>query len=192
MLSDNFILKIIIFVCMNKKSIEFIEFITSRKSVRNFVYEDINAEILENILECGRWAPSGLNNQPWHVCIVQYPSLKKELGEMTEYGGILESAYYNLVVFLDLEKGYNRVKDIQAIGAFMENILLGVHAMGLGAVWIGEILKNKEKVNEFFKLNTDKYELMGVIAIGSIDPQMEEKKEKKRERRPLDDFTEFY
>jgi nitroreductase len=177
---------------MNKKSIEYVEFITSRKSIRNFVHEEISKEVLENILECGRWAPSGLNNQPWHVCIVQYPSLKKELAETTKYGGIIESAYYDLVIFLDLEKGYNRVKDIQAMGAFMENILLGAHAMGLGAVWIGEILNNKEKVNEFFKLNEEKYELMGVIAIGSPDEQMEKKKESKRERRPLEDFTEWY
>lgn len=114
------------------------------------------------------------------------------LGETTKYGGILESAYYDLVVFLDLERGYNRVKDIQATGAFMENILLGAHAMGLGAVWIGEILNNKEKVNEFFKLSTEKYELMGVIAIGSIDEEMMEEKESERERRPLEDFTEWY
>jgi len=177
---------------MKKESIERVEFITSRKSIRNFVHEDISKETLENILECGRWAPSGLNNQPWHVCIVEYPSLKKMLGETTKYGGILESAYYDLVVFLDLEKGYNRVKDIQAIGAFMENILLGAHAMGLGAVWIGEILNNKEKVNEFFKLSVEKYELMGVIAIGSIDEEMIEEKDSARDRRPLEDFIEWY
>ncbi|TFF96946.1 MAG: nitroreductase family protein [Promethearchaeota archaeon] len=177
---------------MNKKSIEYIEFITSRKSIRNFIYEDINKEIIENILECGRWAPSGMNTQPWNVCIVQYPSLKKMLGELTKYSGIIESAYYDLFIFLDLDRGYNRVKDIQAIGAFMENILLGTHAMGLGAVWIGEILNNKEKVNEFFELSTEKYELMGVIAIGAIDEQLEEKKKHKRERRPLEDFVEWY
>jgi nitroreductase len=114
------------------------------------------------------------------------------LGEFTKYGGILESAYYDLVIFLDLDRAYNRVKDLQAIGAFMENILLGAHALGVGAVWIGEILKNKEKLNEIFKLSTDKYELMGVIALGKIDEQMEAKEEKKRKRRSLDDFVEWY
>ena len=175
---------------MNNNSIENIEFITSRKSVRKFVHEEISKETLENILECGRWAPSGLNNQPWHVCIVQSPSIKTMVAEATKYGEIVESAYYDLVVFLDLEKGYNRIKDIQAMGAFMENILLGVHAMGLGAVWIGEILNNGEKVNEIFKLSEDKYELMGVIAIGAIDETVEKQKESERERRPLEDFTE--
>ncbi|TXT63940.1 MAG: Nitroreductase [Promethearchaeota archaeon] len=177
---------------MSKKSSDYIEFITSRKSTRNFIFEEVPREAIENILECGRWAPSGLNNQPWRVCVSQHPSLKKMLAEATEYGGILESAYYNLVIFLDLEKGYNRVKDLQAIGAFMENLLLGAHAMGLGAVWIGEIINNKEQVNEIFKLSPDKYELMGVIAIGAPDEQLETKKEKERTRRPLDEFVEWY
>jgi nitroreductase len=177
---------------MEKKSLDFIEFITSRKSTRNFIFEKLKRETIENILECGRWAPSGLNNQPWRVCIAEHPSLKKMLGEFTKYGGILESAYYDLVIFLDLDRAYNRVKDLQAIGAFMENILLGAHALGVGAVWIGEILKNKEKLNEIFKLSTDKYELMGVIALGKIDEQMEAKEEKKRKRRSLDDFVEWY
>ncbi len=177
---------------MEKKSLDFIEFITSRKSTRNFIFEEIKKETLENILECGRWAPSGLNNQPWRVCVAEHPLLKKMLADTTEYGGILESAYYNLVIFLELDKTYNRVKDLQAIGAFMENILLGAHALGLGAVWIGEILNNKEKVNEIFKLSADKYELMGVIALGKIDKQMEAKKEKERTRRFLDDFVEWY
>jgi nitroreductase len=176
---------------MKKKSLDLIEFITSRKSTRNFVFEKIERETIENILECGRWAPSGLNNQPWYVCVAQHPSLKKMLGETTKYGGIIESAYYNLVIFLDLDKTYNRVKDLQAIGAFMENLLLGAHAMGIGAVWLGEILNNKEKVNEIFKLSTDKYELMGVIALGSIDEQMEEKKEKERTRKSLEDFVNW-
>ena len=42
----------------------------------------------------------------------------------------------------------------------MQNILLAAHINGLGAVWIGEILSNKEKVNEIFKLSTEKFELM--------------------------------
>ena len=115
------------------------------------------------------------------------------LGDLTTSGNIIESAYLNFVIFLDLEKVYDRVKDIQSIGAFMENILLGIHAMNLGGVWIGEILKNKEQVNEIFKLSTAKYELMGVIAVGEIDKEIIKLKgESLRERRPLDDFIDWY
>ncbi|MFO8017003.1 MAG: nitroreductase family protein [Promethearchaeia archaeon] len=168
-----------------------LEFIKSRKSIRNFVHKEIKKDTIEKILECGRWAPSGLNNQPWRVNVVTHPTVKRMVGKSTKHGGLLESANVNLVVFLDKEKGYDRVKDIQAIGAFMENLLLGAHALGLGAVWIGEILNNKEPVNEIFKLDPKQFELMGVIAIGHIDEAMEKKKEKKRERRPLEDFVDW-
>ncbi|MBD3337763.1 MAG: nitroreductase family protein [Candidatus Lokiarchaeota archaeon] len=181
-------------IIMDQKSDELLTFIKSRKSVRNFVYQKIERNVIEKIIECGRFAPSGLNNQPWRVHIVIHPSIKHMLAELTEYGGILESAYANLFIFLDLEKGYDRTKDVQAIGAFMQNLLLGAHALNLGAVWIGEILKNKEKVNEIFKLTIDKYELMGIIALGETDTQMEKRVEKSREeeKRPISEFIEWY
>ncbi|MDD4183330.1 MAG: nitroreductase family protein, partial [Candidatus Omnitrophica bacterium] len=39
--------------------------IKSRRSVRKFKKTDISAETIGKILEAGKWAPSGLNNQPW-------------------------------------------------------------------------------------------------------------------------------
>ncbi|MFX0028042.1 MAG: nitroreductase family protein, partial [Candidatus Hermodarchaeota archaeon] len=130
---------------------------------------------------------------PWRVCIVTHPTVKRMLSELTKYGGIIEDAYANLVVFLDLERGYERTKDIQAIGAFMQNILLGVHAQEeLGAVWIGEILDRKEEVNEIFKFPVEKFELMGIIAIGLKDDAREKARKQSRERRPLEEFIDWY
>ena len=37
--------------------------------------------------------------------------------------------------------------------------------MGLGAVWLGEILKNREKVKEVLEVSED-LELMAVLALG--------------------------
>jgi nitroreductase len=164
--------------------------IKSRKSIRNFIYKKIDNDTIGEILECGRWAPSGRNSQPWKVCIVSHPTVKRLVAEQSKYGGIIESAYLNFVVFLDLERGYDRVKDVLAIGAFIENMLLAVHAKGLGGVWIGEILKNKEKVSEVFKLSPEKYELMGVLVVGLIDLALEKKE--KRERRPLVEFIDWF
>ncbi len=172
---------------------EFIKFIKERKSIRSFIYKKIDKETILSVIECGRWAPSGNNSQPWRVCIVIHPTVKRMLSELTKYGGIIEDAYVNLVIFLDLERGYDRVKDIQAIGAFMQNLLLGVHAIeNIGAVWIGEILSKKDEVNEIFKFPIDKFELMGVIAIGLADEAREKAHEKERERRPLDEFIDWY
>jgi len=177
---------------MESKTSNLIDLIKSRRSIRNFIYQKINKDIIRDILECGRWTPSGQNCQPWKVCIVEHPTVKRMVAEQTKHGGIIESAYVNFVIFLDIERGYDRVKDIQAMGAFIQSILLGVHAKGLGAVWIGEILNNKEKINEIFKLHPDKFELMCVIAVGVIDDAMEEKSKKERERRSIDEFIDWF
>ena len=177
---------------MEKKSEDYLNFIKSRKSIRNFVYKKIDKETIREIIECGRWIPSGQNNLPWKVCIVIHPTVKRMLAELTKDGGIIEGAYVNLVIFLNLEKSYDQIKDIQACGAFMENLLLGVHAVNLGAVWLGEILKEKEKVNDIFKLSPNKFELMGVIAIGVIDEELEKKEKEPRERREIDEFIDWF
>ncbi|MHA1106314.1 MAG: nitroreductase family protein [Promethearchaeota archaeon] len=169
-----------------------IELIKSRKSIRNFIYEKISNDTIKEILECGRWAPSANNCQPWKVCVVIHPTVKRMLAELSNYGGIIDSAYVDFVIFLDIDKGSERVKDIQALGAFIQNILLAIESKGLGAVWIGEILKNKDQVNEIFKLPTEKFELMCVIAMGVIEEPMIEKNEKERNRNPLDDIIDFY
>ncbi len=175
---------------MESKTNDLLNLIKSRKSIRNFIYKKIDNDTIGAILECGRWAPSGRNSQPWKVCIVSHPTVKRLIAEQSKYGGIIESAFLNFVVFLDLERGYDRVKDILACGAFIQNILLATHAKGLGAVWIGEILKNKEKVTEIFKLSPEKFELMGVLTVGLIDEALEKKEE--RERRALDDFIDWF
>ena len=166
---------------------DFIEFIKERKSVRSFVYKKIRRETILKVLEAARWAPSGNNSQPWKVCIVTHPTLKRMLSDLTKYGGTIEEAYVNFVIFLDLERGYDRTKDLQAIGAFIQNMLLAVHAQeDLGAVWIGEIINRKEEVNEIFKFPIEKFELMGVVAVGIIDEAREKIREESRERRSVD------
>ena len=175
---------------MESKTNDLLDLIRSRRSIRNFIYKKIDNDTIKDILDCGRWAPSGRNSQPWKVCIVAHPTVKRMIAEQSKYGGIIESAYLNFVVFLDLERGYDRVKDVLALGAFIQNMLLAVHAKGLGAVWIGEILKNKEKISEIFKYSPEKYELMGVLTVGLIDESLE--KEEERKRRPLDEFIEWF
>ncbi len=44
-------------------------------------------------------------------------------------------------------------------------MLLAVHSMGLGAVWLGQILNKKEDVNTVLGAPLS-YELMAVVALG--------------------------
>ncbi|MCX7991281.1 MAG: nitroreductase family protein, partial [Proteobacteria bacterium] len=71
-------------------------------------------------------------------------------------------------VFMDKEHSYHREKDLMAIGASIENILLYAYSLGIGTTWLGEILKNADKIRELCQL-TERYELFCVIALGWID-----------------------
>ncbi len=68
-------------------------------------------------------------------------------------------------VFLDRQESYDYTKDCQAVGACVQNMLLALHSFNLGAVWLGEILKNKDRVLEILGL-PDRLELMAVVAVG--------------------------
>ncbi|MCW5201060.1 nitroreductase family protein, partial [Desulfobulbus sp. F4] len=60
---------------------------------------------------------------------------------------------------------YDRVKDQQSAGACIQNMLLAAHELGLGAVWLGQILANKEQVNAVLGLSGH-YELAALLALG--------------------------
>ena len=63
---------------------------------------------------------------------------------------------------------YNDTKDHQAVGGCLENMLLMAHGLGLGAVWLGEILKSAKEVRETLGL-PEELELMAVVALGHPD-----------------------
>lgn len=142
-----------------------LQLIRGRRSIRKFTGQAVEDELIEQIIEAGTWAPSGLNNQPWKVAVIRDPSTKNAIAPLTRYSGIIESAPVLLALFLDTDAGYDRTKDIQAVGAFIQNMLLAVHSLGLGGVWLGEILKNKDKVSRIVTA-PDSFELMAVIALG--------------------------
>lgn len=139
--------------------------IFTRRSIREYTDEPVARETLLEIIRAGVWAPSGLNNQPWRFVIITDPEIRLKLAGQTHYQHIVTAARALIAVFLDKEAMYDTVKDHQAVGACIQNMLLATEALGLGAVWLGQILKNKDKVNEILALG-DQYDLMAVMALG--------------------------
>lgn len=156
--------------------------IRERRSVREFTSEDVAEEAVSEVLEAGRWAPSGLNNQPWRFSVVRSHRVKENLSKLTHYGEIIRCAPVCIAVFLDKGSSYDHTKDVLAVGACIQNMLLAAHSLQLGAVWLGEILKNKEKVAEVLDVSAD-CELMAVMALGHPV-----EKERSSERKPLDEL----
>ncbi len=141
---------------------EVAEAILRRRSIRRYTSEDVGEEDVREMLEAGRWAPSGLNNQPWRFKALRGGE-KDAVAEHTKYGHIIRAAPVCVAVFLDDEESYDRTKDVQAVGACIQNMLLRAYDLGLGAVWLGEILNQREQVEEALDV---RQELMAVIALG--------------------------
>ena len=139
--------------------------IHARRSIRHYTAAPVSRDLIMAALEAASWAPSGLNNQPWRFAIIWDKPLQEAVAALSKYSSILNSAAVLIAVFLDKEASYDYTKDCQAIGACLQNLLLSLHAMDLGAVWIGEILKNKERVVETLNLPAH-LELMAVVAVG--------------------------
>lgn len=142
-----------------------LEGIYSRRSVREFEKRSVSRNDLLEVIKAGTWAPSGLNNQPWRFIIVTDKLKKSDLAKQTKYSSIIENAPSCIAVFVDRSVMYNDVKDHQAMGACIQNLLLAAHALGLGAVWLGEILNRASEVQALLEAPDD-HELMAVVAIG--------------------------
>lgn len=144
---------------------ELLEGIYSRRSQRHFTGEPVARGQLLEIVKAGTWAPSGLNNQPWRFVVVTDASVRDRMAELTKYSRIVREAPACLAVFIDREAMYHEVKDHQAMGACLQNMLLAAHDLGLGAVWLGEILKSAVEMRALLDL-PENLDLMAVVAVG--------------------------
>lgn len=161
------------------------ETIRRRRSVRSYSLKVPKDEDVRSILEAARWAPSGLNNQPWKFAVVR-DKKKDGLAEFTEYGSIINNAPIAICVFLDKSASYSREKDIMAVGACIQNMLLCAQARGLETCWLGQILNKKKEVQAYLK-SPFECELMAVVTLGYPN-----KKAAKGKRKSLRSFLIEY
>ena len=146
----------------------------SRRSIRKFTDEQVSRSDVRKIMDCGRWAPSGLNNQPWRFLVIERDDARKEgLEACTKYSRVISGADILICVMLDKDTMYSKVKDCQAIGACIQNMLLAAHGLGLGAVWLGEILNQEKDVHQVLGTDAARLELMAVIGLGHPDQKGE-------------------
>lgn len=156
-----------------------LEQIRTRRSIRRFTDQEVDDRTIDLIIEMGTWAPSGLNNQPWKFVIIRDQNIRNQVAKNTKYSRIIQNAPVCIAVFLDNAESYDYVKDIQAIGACIQNMLLAIHHLGLGGVWLGEILKNKDAVEKILEV-PENLELMAVVALGHSTEEI-----RKGDRKPL-------
>lgn len=107
-------------------TMEFIQVIKNRRSVRKYKNDPIPDEILNKILESARLAPSGGNSQPWHFIVVKDFNKKG----MLDISSWAENAPVIIV-------GCTEASNTTDIAIAFEHLILAATNFGLGTCWIG-------------------------------------------------------
>lgn len=116
---------------------EALEAIRGRRSIRNYTGEPVTDEQIDTVLHAAMSAPSAGNQQSWRFIVVRDPAQLTALAEATPYSRMVGVSSATLVVCGDTRDEKHPGYWVQDCSAAVENALVAIHAIGLGAVWIG-------------------------------------------------------
>lgn len=121
------------------------EVIKSRRSVRSYQNKKVSKEIIENVLDSVRYAPSAGNYQPWEMIVVQDDEMRRNIvNAASNQEWMINAPVFIIACVNDRLAGAvygprgKMLYGIQAVAAAIENILLTAESLGLGTCWIGE------------------------------------------------------
>ena len=190
---------------------EFREVISNRRSTREFSSQKVENEQIEKLIEYARWAPSAANRQPWYF-VVLTGKKKEEIADIMEKqletdktlvldnqkptkqyspaSSTLESIKIIreipvlILVFRTPDENWLE-GDYLSIGCAVEHICLGAQDMGLGSLWIRDVVYTRDKIAE--AVSHSDMELVTAVAIGySCEYPYS------RRRKELDSIMEWY
>ncbi|HOV22478.1 MAG TPA: nitroreductase family protein [bacterium] len=155
---------------------EIIKILKERRSIRKYQKKEVPEDIIKEIIDCARFAPTAVNVQPWEFIVVKEEKRRNEIANITDYGKFIADAPVCVAVFCKDTKYY--LEDGSAATTY---ILLAAKGFGLGSCWIaGDKKHYAEKIREYLEVPTG-YKLVSLISIGY--PAESPKKEK----RPLNE-----
>ena len=169
-----------------------LEALVTRRSTRNYKPDPVEQEKLDKILEAGRQAPSGGNNQTSHFFVIRNREVLDRLIEMTEkaFAGmeITEDTYasmkhsiaaskkggyvfcYNAPVLIVVANRKNYGNNIADCACAIENMMVAANALDLGSCWINQLkwLNEETEIVEYlrgFGMKEDE-RVYGAVIIG--------------------------
>lgn len=131
-----------------------------RKSVRAYDPRPVPTDLLQEILEAGRAAPSAMNYQPWHFVVVRDPAKRAALSG-GRYARFLKTTP---VVIVGL--GNRKISPewhVVDVTIALENMVLAATAKGLGTCWIGSF--HEDEIKTALDI-TDDWTVVAMLALG--------------------------
>ena len=138
-----------------------LENIKTRRSCRNYLDKEVSDEFINEVVECGLLAPSGMNTQGIEFCVITNKEILKEMAELAG-----RDFYYSapclIVVYGDPENKYNAYDGSCALS----QMYLAAHELGLGACWINQL--KDFVIDERFDSIMERLALKGKVIVGSL------------------------
>lgn len=113
---------------------DFMDVVEKRRSIRRYKPDPVPDDVLNQILEAARLAPSAGNRQPWHFIIVRDDEKKRSLG----IPSWASEAPVVIVGCADTQVRGEPMCYVDIAIAF-EHIVLAAANFGLGTCWIGRL-----------------------------------------------------
>ncbi len=139
-----------------------IDNILTRRSIRRYETKEIPEEVLRQILEAGRQAPSAANRQPIRFVIVKDRDLLKILCD-TLITRFVKAAPLAIVGCADVESLLTGKWAVVDATIAMENMVIAAWTLGIGSCWIGAC--NEKKVKGLLKI-PDRWKIVALITLG--------------------------
>ena len=161
----------------------FQELAETRRSVRAYKPDAVPEELVQQVLETGRLAPSACNKQPWRFIVVRGETTRRALGAAYAREWFWKAPVVIAVCILPKEawvRSFDGKNYAMVDGALaMDHMQLAAAELGLGTCWIGAF--DPAAAREILNL-PDGVELVGMTPLGFPDV---EPNPRLRSRRPL-------
>ena len=130
-------------------TVEFMDVIRTRRSVRSFSGEPIPDEVLLRALEAARIAPSGNNHQPWRFVVVRDARKRRAIAEACYDQAFVANAPVVVVCCaIPYPNGYEPwgEKSFLADAVIaIDHMILAARDQGLGTCWVGAVREAEVK-----------------------------------------------
>jgi nitroreductase len=183
--------------------------IAGRRSIRRFQDRPIPRDLIECVLASTVQAPSAKNAQPWRFVVLEgerrdtlvrimkeqaarLKSMGWDIGSLEWTARSMAAAPVTIVVFnaaipaaipAEAHDAYRFVM-LQSTGGAIQTMLLAAHDLGLGSLWICDILYATDEVKAW--LGREDEELVACVTLGYADESPAA-----RPRRPWQEVTEW-
>ncbi|MDF1537588.1 MAG: nitroreductase family protein [Candidatus Thorarchaeota archaeon] len=175
--------------------VEILEEIMKRRSGRAFDNTAVPQEMIDSIVEAGRWAPSCMNTQAWNFVVLTDPEALSIAHEALSRGNAYAKEAPVMIVVAAKEDGGCSAHELpyfmMDVGLATQNML--IQAVHLGLMGHPTAGWNEESLKETLGIPVE-YRIVTVVFFGfrkdldALDEEARERETKPRTRKPLDEI----